>query len=189
MTKPKTTDIDPHSALLKDFTDTYKHNGGRAWLKQWSKNNRTLFLQLYARLMAQPTVTNFNKVTIAVNDGNDARQRLERAFMNVIEARKLEHGTVIVDGFTIDNRPQPRDGISHTAPPATPDDVVLNDRQLYRREAAACQREAADARRAAVDPAPQPIADVVPTFAAEPSTTARYLEWASTRRDPWKNYG
>src|SRR5882757_7831467 len=91
MNNKKATDIDPHSALLKDFTDTYKHNGGRAWLRQWSKNNRTLFLQLYAKLMAQPVSTTFNKVTLNANinaDGEAARRQLETAFMRVIAARQ-----------------------------------------------------------------------------------------------------
>jgi hypothetical protein len=128
MTKPKPKDIDPHSALLKDFTDTYKNNGGRSWLRQWSKNNRTLFLQLYAKLMAQPQVVNNVNVANVRLGEESARRQLELAFLRLIEARRASvgdpaayHGGERVDDNLIIEH-QPR--LSDDARPATDDAAV-----------------------------------------------------------------
>jgi hypothetical protein len=174
MNKSK-TDIDPR-AIAADF---FRKLGGMDGMVKWGKTHRSLAYQLIAKLLAQPLVQ--NSVTVNVRDDGEARAKLEQAFYSVIDARHKEHGAVFHDGERIiDHQPAQ---IEHQ--PATVEPRPAT----------------ADPQPATVDAVPQPVAAsrepaavevpaaVVPPLFTEPSTTARYLEWASTRRDTWRNYG
>jgi hypothetical protein len=211
MTKPKPDITDPRTLAIESL----KRLGGIEGFVNWGKTHRTLYYNLYAKLMAQPVVTNFTTIKNNVNiDGEAARRQLETAFLSAIQARKasvcdpavfidgerlIEHRPATGDPPPLDDVETSRDGISHTRDgrpvtddprPATDDSGEDNPRLAYRREAAARQREAADARRAALGPAPSAV--VTPSqvnIAAEPSTTAKYLEWSASRRhDKWGNH-
>jgi hypothetical protein len=171
MTKPK-TDIDPR-AIAADF---FRKLGGMDGMTKWGKTHRSLAYQLIAKLLAQPLVQ--NSVTVNVKDDGEARAKLEDAFMRVIDAR----------------------AISRHDPAVYVDDVRLVDGQLQQIEHQPAEPRPAnvvdvdtspDPRPAPVVAPPQPptvVAPPQPIF-NEPSTTARYLEWAAGRRDPWRNYG
>jgi hypothetical protein len=125
MTKPK-TDIDPKAAVAEVF----KRTGGIAGMTSWAKTHKTLFYNLYAKLISQPLVQ--NNVAVSVNaDGEAARRKLETALMRLIDARKASVGDPAVyingerlrdDGVTIEQSPM----LTHAADPrpATPDAVV-----------------------------------------------------------------
>src|SRR5437763_2558140 len=113
MTKPKPDITDPRTLAVESL----KRLGGIEGFVKWGKSHRTLYYALYAKLMAQPATTTFNnnKVTIKVEDGNDAKRRLETAYLNIINARRISGAdpAVFVDGARIDSISD-TDGISNT---------------------------------------------------------------------------
>jgi hypothetical protein len=102
MTKPKPDITDPRTLAIESL----KRLGGIEGFVSWAKSHRTLYYNLYAKLMAQPLVQNnntINNVSIEAA-GEDARRKLETAFIGLIEARKNSIGdpAVFVDGERLD---------------------------------------------------------------------------------------
>src|SRR5437588_7621121 len=84
----------------------YEGLGGDAGALKYFKNHPSAFYPDYFKTPIQPLVqnTNVNAVHIG-SDVNDAKRRLETAFLRVINARKTSIGdpAVYVDGNRIDS--------------------------------------------------------------------------------------
>jgi hypothetical protein len=118
MTKPKPDITDPRTLAIESL----KRLGGIEGFVSWAKSHRTLYYNLYAKLMAQPqVVNNVNVANIAVED-QSARRKLEDAFLRLIEARRESIGdpAVYVGGERL-REPQYVDGRLIEHQPATAD--------------------------------------------------------------------
>jgi hypothetical protein len=132
MSRPP-ADIDPRAIGLEFF----RKLGGMEGMVKWGKTHRSLAYQLISKLMAQPVVINNTNNNVNIEAaGEAARQKLETAFISLIEARKLDGGTVYVDGERLDDsrviEHQPRsadDSRRETADaaPSTADNGELNE--------------------------------------------------------------
>jgi hypothetical protein len=187
--QPKEPDIDPRALAA----DLYRRLGGIDGMTRWAKNKQTLAYGLIANLLKQPASTTFNKVTIKVNEGEDARRKLEDAFMRVIESRKYENvdPAVFVNGerlepLTIDHKPLAADGISHTRDgrPSADDESPSTD--ATRPATVHVVETSRDPRPASPDPRPRTVQSFVPGQGAgaaldgaddNRSTTQKYLDW------------
>jgi hypothetical protein len=80
--------IDPKTA----FAEVFKRLDGIKGMTSWAKTHRTLFYGLFAKLISQPLVQTNVNVKIADRDGEEARRKLEDAFMRLIETRNMDDG-------------------------------------------------------------------------------------------------
>src|SRR5258708_17817933 len=159
MTKPK-ANIDDPRVLAKEVM---RKTGGLDGFVSWAKSNRTLWYQLYPKLMAQPAQVNINNNNVVkIADGEKARAHLYDSFCRIIDARQHpEDPAVIVDGVrVIEHQPLLRD-----TRPATVVDVETSR----------------DTRPATPAAKPSPIVEQPVAASREPnrelSTTEKWYEW------------
>ena len=187
------TDDDPD--VQKSILKAYKDAGGDAGFSRWCKKHQTTLYDYYVKLMPQRVQS---QVHITHVSDETARAKLYDQFIRIIDARQAgsEDPAVYVNGVRLtDDVPVTVDGVVVNDEPAVPrlasPDVVAAQPANPRPPADVAPPPAAapppltpaQARERAMQPSyPPPVSN-------EPSTTAKYLEWASTRRDPWKNYG
>jgi hypothetical protein len=121
---PKRDITDPRTLAIESL----ERLGGIEGFVSWGKTHRTLFYNLYAKLMAQPLVQH-NVAVNVINDGEAARRKLEDAFLHLIESRKYENvdPAAFVNGERIiEHQPlaaDPRPVMPDPAPQADVDDA------------------------------------------------------------------
>ncbi|SHL15003.1 hypothetical protein SAMN05444321_1916 [Bradyrhizobium lablabi] len=185
---------------LPDLTDmreiaieVQKRIGGIAEMVKWAKSHRTLWYQLYPKLLAQPPQTNV-QVNIANVNGEQARKSLQDAFMRVIASQKASvgdpavyvDGQRVIDGKIIDNEP-PSPAASHDArDPALRDSAQQSAAPHDSKAAPATQPATQPDNVVNIDRKPfHPAARPPQAAPREPTSTELYLEWSASRRDPW----
>jgi hypothetical protein len=101
MTKPKIPDpVDPKAVV----TEVFRRTGGIKGMTAWSKSHKTLFYNLYSRLISQPPVV-VDARTVNVNEAERAglAQTLTDSLARIIKGRREDEertGMVRIDGVT-----------------------------------------------------------------------------------------